>query len=559
MDDLLYRRSRSLLVLAAIPLLAQAFVPTDQFVLRADDAFYYFQVAVNHVKYGFWTFDGLNRTNGVQPLWAILLTGLAHLVAWFGTTDKFVLARVFVALCVLLHYASALVLLHVLARRTTAGMAIAAAGGLIFPLNMMWLHAWGMENSLYALTLVGTVAYFELVHRAQPTRRSAAILGGLIGLTILARLNAVLFAIVFGVYYLCRAGQPSRLIDRAKLVSVTAAVSALLVLPYVGSNLATTGHLLPISGAAKTVENRLLLDKAGTDTRASIAFLREMVHRGQYPMRWFFTMHTLNGAWILGSRAILGETGAVDPLPFVGVLVILILLPLVRGRPREWFEFLRTRLALLKPFSYVAAFAALNLVISVIAYPNQVRYAMVSWWLVEAEITITVISATVCVAWAAYLTRPVVPQRRLASIVPLVLAGLTLVQSQRVVGQWFRGAAVRYDWNLSWNDQMYRGAQWLSANVPEDAILGSWNSGVIAYYSKQRLINLDGLINNFDYLPYLASGRQADYIKERHIRYLVDLDEEFTQSGVASTLNLTEVYRSWVGSMNQYYRVYRID
>ncbi len=48
-----------MLLLGVVPVLLHAFVPTAQFIHRGDDAFYYFKLATNFTRYGFWTFDGL--------------------------------------------------------------------------------------------------------------------------------------------------------------------------------------------------------------------------------------------------------------------------------------------------------------------------------------------------------------------------------------------------------------------------------------------------------------------------------------------------------------------
>ena len=50
---------------------------------------------------------------------------------------------------------------------------------------------------------------------------------------------------------------------------------------------------------------------------------------------------------------------------------------------------------------------------------------------------------------------------------------------------------------------------------------GSWNAGIISYFSGKPLINLDGLAND-DVIPYVTSNSLFDYIKERNISYLVD-------------------------------------
>lgn len=53
---------------------------------------------------------------------------------------------------------------------------------------------------------------------------------------------------------------------------------------------------------------------------------------------------------------------------------------------------------------------------------------------------------------------------------------------------------------------------------------GSWNAGIISYFSGKNVINLDGLTND-DVLPYIKSNHLLDYIKYRRIDRLVDYEE----------------------------------
>ena len=55
------------------------------------------------------------------------------------------------------------------------------------------------------------------------------------------------------------------------------------------------------------------------------------------------------------------------------------------------------------------------------------------------------------------------------------------------------------------------------------ALYGSWNAGIIGYFSGVGLINIDGLTND-DVLPYIKSNSLYDYIKLRKIDYLIDYE-----------------------------------
>lgn len=101
----------------------------------------------------------------------------------------------------------------------------------------------------------------------------------------------------------------------------------------------------------------------------------------------------------------------------------------------------------------------------------------------------------------------------------LVLLGLALFAGS-VVDAATPGAFTMLEKNVE-------AARWLRANVPEDAVLGSWDAGAIGYYSHRRVLNLDGEVGDVAYLRALRAGRTAEWAKNERIDYLVNhADEE---------------------------------
>lgn len=61
-------------------------------------------------------------------------------------------------------------------------------------------------------------------------------------------------------------------------------------------------------------------------------------------------------------------------------------------------------------------------------------------------------------------------------------------------------------------------------------IFGSWNSGMIAYFSDQTVINLDGLVNN-TVIPFIKDQNLSSYILLEKIQYLVDYEVMLVNPG----------------------------
>ncbi len=553
-----YRTLAALLAVGTVLVLAQAFVPFERFIQRGDDAYYYFAVAANFPRLGYWSFDGLNSTNGVQPLWAIALSTTAQALDWLGLQDRGTLARIFVAMAAAAHAGSCVLLALLLARFVSVGTAIIAAGAFLLPLGIVWQRVWGLENGLYALLLLATIGHYHVVHLARPAMRTALVLGALLGLTTLARLNAGLL-IPCLLAHLLLAAPAGTLAERFRQVLAAGTVASLIVGAYLGYNLLTTGHPLPVSGAVKQIATEEYLAARGLDTRFSLAFLKALYWGFHEQVFWFLTSRGLDGLWAVGGRVIFAGNSGTAIGTFAAICGAIFFLPGLLGRPGNWAAFLLARLRRLAPFGYVLAFAAANAILSVALYPTQLRYAMIRWWLAEGETVVVVLMATVLAAALHHLGSRLLDSRRRAVLVPLVVAVLAAHGTlQHVRTFWLDGWRF-HDWNASWNDASHLAAEWLRENAPHDALVGSWNAGVLGYYASQRVVNLDGLINGFELLPYLRERRLGEYIRTRGIRYVSDMQSMFEhRRDVPDQLDLELVYRRYNALMRQEYRIYRV-
>lgn len=58
---------------------------------------------------------------------------------------------------------------------------------------------------------------------------------------------------------------------------------------------------------------------------------------------------------------------------------------------------------------------------------------------------------------------------------------------------------------------------WLRTHTPEDALVTGWDVGIVAAESRRRVINLDGLINSWEYNEsFLQRGRTDEFITRVH-------------------------------------------
>ena len=55
------------------------------------------------------------------------------------------------------------------------------------------------------------------------------------------------------------------------------------------------------------------------------------------------------------------------------------------------------------------------------------------------------------------------------------------------------------------------GVQVMNRVLPEDSVVGSWDAGVIGYFSRFPVVNLDGLGNSYGYLRALREGTEVTF------------------------------------------------
>ena len=68
--------------------------------------------------------------------------------------------------------------------------------------------------------------------------------------------------------------------------------------------------------------------------------------------------------------------------------------------------------------------------------------------------------------------------------------------------------------------------------MPADAVLAGTDVGALAFWTQRRVVNLDGVINNFAYQEYLRAGALRDYLRRQGVNFVAtplwDREQTFT-------------------------------
>jgi hypothetical protein len=469
-----------------------------------DDGFYYLQVSRNIARGHGSTFDRVNSTNGYQPLWAAMLVP----IFWFTDDDAAGLAATLVLATVL---GAIAIILFYLAMLRRAGIAPALLTAALFCLNPYFLELLqgGLETPALFVCL-GLLLYLWTHHSHAVVaghRRACLLFGALLGLTVLSRVDV---AIALAPLALLIPLQPGSLRLRVRRTLWVGLAGALCTLPYVAWNLIAHGSPVPVSGLVK---------------RWVVATYQPTKQLFEQTEQWrglARTMDLLSFPHGLHKGQALGDI--LPALAFPAVLLLLLALRLI------W----RRRHALPNPARGLFIAASIG-VIAHAAY-MYFGYRSCSHWNYHYFFLLALLY-TVLLALAipalvadlghlidAALGRFAFLQRGWGVIALLLVVppiGYTAYKGEKAAVKHQR--EIRRPAMASFRKSRFDAARYISQSYPKDTVFGAWWAGNLGYFSDQRVVNLDGVINSREYLErYLKTDTAERYILHGPIEYLID-------------------------------------
>jgi hypothetical protein len=464
-----------------------AWQPTD-FVyshLLQDDSFYYLQIAKNIATGHGSTFDRINPTNGYHPLWTLLLVPV--FVAVPNDTELALhLALTLQALLI----AAAMVLLFRLLRNHLDRKA--AFLPFLLWINprffLFWLN--GMPSILYTVL---HLCILLLVLSRCPLNKCELrpgwdyMLGVLLGLSFLSRLDAVfliLAVIVSILFSTAFPGQEGLSWKGAlrRLIRMGIPIG-LISLPYLAYNWMKFDHLVPISGSIKIIPFDF----------GSLGFYRDALLRAFWPL--------LFGGTLLSK--VFREI-SITSLLACSVVVVGLLWFLIRT---GWLRYVE-RLRWLKGMGFYFLFTLFHYLYNAIFIPKSIIY---SWYWVPEVLSVLILAAALFSITEQWLVKQ---GRHLGTLFTITAYGFCLFLCVAVLA-------------MRWNhprhlflNEIHKQAVWMRENLPEDAIVAAWDAGALGYFSELRVINIDGLVNNFEFKAYKEQGRLKEYLDEKGCQYI---------------------------------------
>lgn len=475
-----------------------------------DDTYYYLQIAWNHAALGFPTFDGMHQTNGVQALWYFIILGLSFVAA---TKEQLLYLTLYTTIALVsLCYVPIIVV----------GRAIGRPPALFF-LSLGWLYlntryrifTNGMENALHALVIWTILAVSMIVIRdIRRGRLRWPLLWGLavlLSVNVWVRVDAALLSLAVYAYlawslYRHAGGRAAvRFLVVAALIG--GSFAALLLLAYYLMG----GTPLPVSGQIKT--SSFLLNGA--------AFF-DNVWRG-----WRFTTPYLANVSDDSARR------------SVATLGILALLTLGSWALRRRFAVADLARAQLDSFHtaygpYLGLFGVIlaSSVIHMLYLSGLGIFTLNGIWYITAYLFMCLIGFVMLSDWVWLNISAVVytfvhgfSGRFAVRTMAAMLFILTLLLIRPHPHHWVSQTELQKTHHYT----RFHISRQLAGQLPEEAIIASWNAGELGFFMDRPVINLDGLVNSYEYYQTVLVGDVSvlDYLDHEDVTHVIDSDIAF--------------------------------
>ena len=435
-----------------------------------DEAFYYFQIAYNLSQGKFSTFDGgITQTNGYHPVWLLLITPFYWLfdkeTALFGIKAfEIILIAAGVALIAVAAWLSRL-----------AWPLLFAALPILYRNSQELLYGMEAAAALFALALLILAV---CVYMRDPPRwkwHLAALAFALPWVRI--EYIAVSLAVTAVICVIEWTRQERRSLRLSALANIRHAYIPLIgaiagILVYFAYNGIVFGGVLPVSAATK------------------LAWMQDRwAQEGGYDFAQSFGE---------ALRLEVFDYELLIALEICAYLLIVWRLALRSKDRRDWLllAFLIGMFGLAA--GHIAKFAQTVLA----TYPP---YAVEKWYFVPAYMMVALIIPVRIYVAIRIIRRFIDPRRR--AVANALSTGVFVIGAAVLFGsadfaapfRWVDRISSRDIFSLEWKIGSYMGAQVTDRALPEGSVIGSWDSGVIGYFSRFPVVNLDGLVNSYDH------------------------------------------------------------
>ncbi|MFC1553415.1 hypothetical protein ACFL7D_02165 [candidate division KSB1 bacterium] len=424
-----------------------------------DDAPYFFKIAKNYSEGLGFTFDGINKTNGFQPLWQYILIPIYFLYS--GSPE--VMFRLFLLLQVVF-ISSACIFVNLFLREIFDGYArLLSFISFIMVVYIQSIN--GMESALLIL-LLSYLIYYSWKSKIfiENNPKKELIFGVLLGFVMLSRLDTVFLGFtisLFGIIYMIfeKKGKKEHIV---RLICIIGGAT-LIVMPYLIYNYLEFGKIMPISGELKS-------------TFPQINFFLEVGN--------FFSKRYLLFA-------------------LFAIMYFLIKVLFLKNILKSPIKY-RFYSIFMLVFSAAIILHFLHIVLFM-------KWAVFGWHFLPYALFVSLAVSEIFTALISLkIFRRTLKLFWYGFFVLVIVSGIILTNRNE------------RNLNESWQVASYRAAMWTKNNTEESEIFSMIDAGIFGFFSERRTINLDGLVNTLEYQEVLRNKKLNDYFENNDVSYYVN-------------------------------------
>ncbi|HMS32698.1 MAG TPA: glycosyltransferase family 39 protein [Ignavibacteria bacterium] len=420
-----------------------------------DDASYYLKIAENYNSGKGFSFDGIHKTNGFQPLWQYMLIALTFV----SRTNAETTLRIVLILQVILLFISGFLFYKFLSNQFTKRIILIC--GMIFILFVFFQSVNAMETALLVL-MISIILYFSERVKILDTYnlKYDFILGILFGLLVLTRLDSIFFAVPAGIFLIVKVCS-----DKSVNKSYTGFILilsgfVLVTAPYLIYNYSEFGSIIPVSGYLKSAF-------------PEIAFKDKLSNLLKYRETYFALCSVIYLMWYIKNS--------------------------VKGSS----DIYKTYLAVMSAGN-ILLFAYMIFFLNWVIFP---------WYFITYSLFV---SLAVCVPVKYFFSRN---NSRTAEIIYLsITLFISLYWGIKTFNFYLTDQKTL---GGNWNIESYNASQWAKRNTGTGDVFAMKDAGNFGFFSGRSVINLDGLVNNFDYQEVLRKKDLNTYLKDNAVKYIV--------------------------------------
>ena len=493
------RSVQLIIVLTFLYQLSLLFRGDEAFLSRPflEDSFYALSVARSISDGTGFSVDGIHPTNGVQPLVCLLD---APLFALSGGDDALALRLVYLLNIGFYLFAAWMIagFMRGLYRdEEKKPIVFWSVFGLIYANYVVGLHYLnGLETALAGGLVFAALWYqVRMWDAAQPGLRNWGVLGVLLGLAVLARIDLAILVVAvvamrFVRAHLLYSGLPGperwgRFVQTVKEVVLMGGIAVLVSSPWWAYNYLTFGSLMPISGQSQ----QWLLQDA----------FRSVVE----------TFNVLSDSLLPGVQTPVGmRIGLWAPYGIVLVPLLLVALAMLPG-VRDGVRRLRGRFPAEWDWKAFLPFALFCLIlIGFYTFFFRASHFQSRYLILPRIAVLLCLFAALYTLWGQ-LGKNLLARRLL---IPVLFVPMLL-----------HFAFFARNFEDGYANFMVYAVQWIDGHVEPEQTVGMFQSGTTGFVYPDHVVNLDGKVNS-EALHAFQRGELPQYVDSAKFDYIIDWD-----------------------------------